>query len=468
MKTARLITFLLLLYCLPVAAQVNRPLYDEVKDSVVAKFNRNNYPDIYSLLDTSFSKNISETQLVRFLKGIQNSGKILGSAFQSEEKGVASYLLNFELRDMVMHLQVKPDKKITTLGFLNVPPVLLDRVPKVLTDNPLKSALDKAVDSIALDYFRNAKANSLSIGILQNGKPYIYNYGETDMGNGKLPSAQTGYEIGSITKTFTATILGQAVSDNKVSLRDDIRKYLPGNYPNLSFNGVPITLENLANHTSGLPELPADIGDLVDYDPVNPELHYDSARFYTALSKMTIDTIPGHKFRYSNWGMSVLGHILEKVYGKPIAVLIRQYITSPLHMNNTWYVSEKPYPNIAVPHSENDRILPITDEHYFSPAGGLCTTVNDLLIYMNAQITENRAAIKLTHQPTVNDMGLGWGVRKSGTSREFQHNGSTQGSTAHISIFTELNSGCVVLSNNKVQLGKTIVAIQKILKQKAS
>ncbi|WP_276373975.1 serine hydrolase [Chryseolinea sp. H1M3-3] len=438
--------------------------YSEIKDTIIARFNRNDFKGIYQLFDTSFSNKISETKLVNFLKGNQNSGKIIQSSFLAEKNGKYSYLLEFELRDMIMNLSLTGDNKISSFGLLNSPEDILASPPVVKSNNPKKSSLDMAIDSAALEYFRYSKANSLTIGIIKNGKKYIYTYGETEKGNGELPTSNTLYEIGSITKTFTSTVLAQAVLDKKVFLTDDIRKYLPGNFPNLNYNGKPITLLDLANHTSGLPSLPADIGDKANYDALNPESHYDSTMVYDALRRVSIDTIPGHKFLYSNWGISLLGHILEKVYRQPLSSLIRTYVTTPFAMKSTLNTTSETGQNVAVPHSENGKRIPLANEGYFSPAGGLCSTINDMLCYLNAQLNEKEASIKLTHGHTANNMGLGWGVRKNGLVTELQHNGATQGSTAHISAFLELNSGCVILVNNKVNMGKLIIRIQRIVK----
>lgn len=294
---------------LPVFAQgqINRNAYEALKDTIVSKFNHGDYKAIYQLFDTSFSNKISQPKLVNFLKGNQNSGKIVASSFLAEDKGKVSYLLEFELRDMIMDLQLTYDNKISSFGLKSAPLVFFSEPPVVKSNNSLKSALDKAVDSAAVEYFRYSKANSLVIGIIKAGKKHIYFYGETEKGNSKLPTSGTLYEIGSITKTFTATLLAQAVLDKKVSLTDDIRKYLHGNYNNLSYNSIPITLRDLANHTSRLPAMPEDIGEQSDYNPVSPEAHYDSTLFYNALKKVTLDTIPGYKFLYSKLGNVVAG-----------------------------------------------------------------------------------------------------------------------------------------------------------------
>lgn len=448
--------------------QMSRSAYDEVKNTIVTKFNKNDFKGIYQLFDPPFKNKISEQQLVNFLKANQNSGQIVNSSFQSEVNGVVSYFLELELRDIIMNLKVTPEGEISSFGFMNSPPVFLTTIPLVKTNNPRKSVLDKALDSAALEYFRYSKANSLTIGIIKNGKKYIYTYGEIEKNNGKLPSSQTLYEIGSITKTFTATILAQAVLDKKVSLMDDIRKYLPGDYPNLSNNGTPITLQHLANHTSGLPSLPEDIGDRPNYNALNPESHYNAKMFYDALRKVSLDTPPGSKFLYSNWGIALLGHILEKVYGQSYESLVNKYVTAPLGMKKTRYIINEVGLEVAVPHSENGRRVPLANEGYFSPAGGLSSTIEDMLRYLDAQLKETEPSIKLTHEPTANNTGLGWGVRKRDSFRDLQHNGNTQGSTAHISAFPEINSGCVILVNNKVDIGKLIINIQGMLKKVSS
>lgn len=456
--------FIILTVVVNAEAQVNRPSYDEIKDTIIARFNRNDYKEIYKLFDTSFSNKISEIKLVNFLKGNQNSGKIIQSSFLSETNERYSYLLEFELRDMILNLQLTEDNKISSFGLMNSPADILASPPVVKSNNPKKSSLDMAIDSAALDYFRYSKANSLTIGIIKNGRKYIYTYGETEKGNGELPTSKTLYEIGSITKTFTSTVLAQAVLDEKVFLTDDIRKYLPGDFPNLNYKGKPITLMDLANHTSRLPTLPVDIGDKANYDALNPESHYDSTMFYDALRKIAIDTTPGYKFQYSNWGISLLGHILENVYKQPLSSLIKKYVTTPLNMKSTLYMTSENGQEVAVPHSENGKRIPLAKEDYFSPAGGLYSTINDMLHYLNAQLKETKTSIKLTHGHTANNMGLGWGVRKNGFVTELQHNGATQGSTANISAFPEINSGCVILVNNKVNMGKLIIRVQRIVK----
>lgn len=450
-------------------AQANDSIAGAVKDSIVVRFNRNDFKSIYQLADTGFKKNISPELLVNFLKGNRSGGRIVRSSLQSVDNNnnKRNYLLELETRNMIMVLQVTSHGKFSSFGLKNESVPQLDQPKNVKTDNPLKTKLDKAIDSAAKEYFRYVSATGLSIGIIKDGKPYAYHYGEKIQEGNQLPTSETLYHIASITKTFTATLLAQGVIDGKLKLTDDIRTYLPDSFPNLQYNGIAITLQDMANHTSRLPSLPPDIGEQDNYDPLNPAKNYSSSMFYNALKKLKLDTLPGYKFEYSNWGIALLGHILERIYEQPYESLLKKYITGPLGMKSTVYkLPIKKQSDIATPYSEFGKQVPFEDLGVLGPAGGIYSNLRDMIIYLSHQINEKRPAIKLTHQPTANAMGLGWGAKFRDYYHDIQHNGSALGFASHISAFPELDSGCVILANNKMQLGKLIITIQNILKAK--
>ena len=138
---------------------------------------------------------------------------------------------------------------------------------EVPTDNKLRTALDSLVDQALLTFFKNTSRVGISIGIIENGKASIYNYGSTQKGKPQLPTGNTVYELASITKTFGSNLLAKAVVDKKMNLNDDIRKYLKEDYPNLNYNGTPIALLNLVNLTSGLPNCMPDKDIFAKADP---------------------------------------------------------------------------------------------------------------------------------------------------------------------------------------------------------
>lgn len=120
----------------------------------------------------------------------------------------------------------------------------------------------------------------------------------------------TLFDIGSITKTFTTLLLADMVKQEIVNLTDPIEKYLPASVKVPEFKGHKITLEYLATHTSGLPDLPSNIW-------VNNKVggvinsNYTANQMYTALSNFTLTREPGSKFQHSDFGLGVLGHILS-------------------------------------------------------------------------------------------------------------------------------------------------------------
>lgn len=107
-------------------------------------------------------------------------------------------------------------------------------------------SLKDEADQLGQSYINGKHGVGLCIGVLQDGKTCFYGYGETAKGDGKVPDAATLFEIGSITKTFTSTLLGMAVVTGKVKLDDPVNKYLPDSIPLLQYEGRVMMLKDLA------------------------------------------------------------------------------------------------------------------------------------------------------------------------------------------------------------------------------
>src|SRR5690606_19208049 len=133
----------------------------------------------------------------------------------------------------------------------------------------------------------------------------------------KVDNREKVFEIGSITKVFTSTLLANFVLEDKVKLEDDI-----GDYINVPIKeDTKITFISLANHTSGLPRLPPNL--FVLGSPDNPYKNYDNAKLEAYLSEqLSLSGNAGVKSEYSNLGVGLLGYTLEKVSGKNYQVLL--------------------------------------------------------------------------------------------------------------------------------------------------
>jgi CubicO group peptidase (beta-lactamase class C family) len=454
---------------------VDSVIHNEVKDSIIARFNRSDFKSIYQFADTT-SFNTSEQKLTRFLTSYKrNFGQIINSKFVADSvcdgcnsKRATYYLVEFQLQSFLMILEVNRQKKFTSFGLLNYTYPERTAVATIKTNNALITSFDRSIDSAAREYFLNPNVEGLSIGVIKNGKRFTYHYGEKIKGKGRLPTNNTLYELGSIGKTFTSTILANAVLEKRVNLKDDVRKYLPESYPNLEYDGQVITLQDLSNHTSGIPSIPDDFFTNAYFDPLIPWKNYSIAMFRAFLHRVTLDTIPGYKERYSNSGVALLGYILENIYHSSFDSLLKNFIFRPFGMKHTTTTLDKTgKKNLASKYSANGKLVPYWSSSPYTPAGdGIVTCLNDMLNYVEAQISEADPAIKLTHQLTVNNMGLGWGIGNIGTKyKKYEHSGGTNGFSTNVRIFPEIKAGMVILANNDVNLATLIRRISSLVVQ---
>ncbi|WP_183562304.1 serine hydrolase domain-containing protein [Mucilaginibacter sp. SP1R1] len=289
------------------------------------------------------------------------------------------------------------------------------------SDNRLKTRLDSAVDQGARHYMDTPNTVGLSIGIYKNGKTYTYNYGEVKKGSRQLPTAYSFYNLGSVAKTFVTTMLAEAVVEKRVSLHDDIRKYLPGSYPNLAFRGQPIRLIHLANHTSGLPGtahiFKSGVKDSLRKLSLPEQLNfynvYKADSLLKDLHSLKPDTIPGTKFRYNGNGMMVLTLLLERIYHEPYEQVVTHYLKTHLDMTDTRTQIPLHSNRLAQGYDKNNQPQPYLNlvDYYNGPS--MNSTISDMLKYLKANLSERDPAIKLTHQvtwknPDGTGVGLGW------------------------------------------------------------
>src|ERR1700722_3616 len=316
------------------------------------------------------------------------------------------------------------------------------------------------VSRSAESFFKSAPtAVGLSIGVLKDGKTYTYNYGSIEKGKKNLPSAVTLYQIASITKTFTGTLLAQAVTEKKLKFDDDVRKYLDGSYPNLEFQGHFIQLGHLVNHNSGLPFNLPDIPEnrppfTAPVPTATREMlnHYSRNDFLADLHKVELKTVPGEKFSYSNTAAVLLSIVLERVYAMPYEEIVKRKIAIPLGMvDTTISVNESQKRRLAKGYDEKGAIAPEVADIMLG-AGGLKSTVADLLKYADWEIAEEDPAVKLLHEPrfilTSNfAVGLNWQMIHSGSYRRIWQEGNLPGFVSMCMTFPELHMAVVFLAN---------------------
>lgn len=324
-----------------------------------------------------------------------------------------------------------------------------------------KTKSDSLVVNLGENFMKDKQAVGLSIGVYNNGVVSFYNFGTTEKGKSIQPTQNTVYEIGSVTKAFVSLILANAVLEKKVNLNDDIRKYLDGSYPNLEYSKKPITLEQLANTTSGIPNwLPATPEEITNAPEDSSAFlrnriygAYTRKDFYTALHNVELDTIPGFKTRHSNAAAQLLTYILERVYAAPIEHLVKKYVLEPNKMNNTQFLASKSNSrSLAVGYDGKGNKMPYFTTEYMKGVGGLNSTTADLIKFIRLQLDKKDKAIALTQKTSFNagyySIGLSWLTYKHGNGKhQVWTDGGTYGFVSYIVFYPEINSGVVVLSN---------------------
>jgi CubicO group peptidase (beta-lactamase class C family) len=325
---------------------------------------------------------------------------------------------------------------------------------KAATDNPLHSKLDNVVNKWLSGYIQTKGNVGLSAAVYYKGHNHYYNYGETANGNHKLPNLHTLYEIGSITKTFTATLLAKAVTDGLVTLNTPITQFLPDSVLNPALKLM--TLKQLSNHTSGLPRMPTNI-DATVTDLAQPYENYDEAHLFSFLKNFKSARGAGISYEYSNLAAGLLGVILEKIYHKPYEELVKQYITQPLLLNETTItLSPTDLKHLAQGYDLSNNPAPVWKQNSTKAAGAIKSSAFDMLQYgkKQFQLLNNplAKALQLTHQTTFDDgtnkVGLGWHYLYDDKDPVLQHTGGTGGYRTAICINLKRDMVLVVLTNN--------------------
>lgn len=434
---------------------------------LIKKYITEKRPDqLYGMGSKSYKASISQESLTDFIeKNAYILGKIKGSSFLSTKKDESKYKLEFEAGNIELSFSLDQSNKLNKLSFSPFIPVVTKKSALVPSSNSLKSKLDMEVDTLARNYIQNSNTVGLSIGILKDGKTYTYGYGTTQKNNGMVPDANTIFEIGSISKTFTAQLLAHYVNAGKISLTDPITKYLPDSVaanPELQ----QIKIVNLSNHTAGLVRLP---GNLLskNLEAENPYKNYTKELLFSYLKSCRLASVPGEVYSYSNMGSGLLGVILERIGGKSYEELVKEIITDPLKMNSTFqHLNPESAKRFTKVYNNEAKEVKAWDFDALVGAGGLRSTVNDMLIYAENNIesknTELAKAFELTHQVTFSKepmVGLGWHMVKPGADTYYWHSGGTAGSRSFIIININKKTAVVVLSNSEIETDSAGVGI---------
>ena len=300
------------------------------------------------------------------------------------------------------------------------------------------------------------------VGIVDEHGSRVYSAGKLDNGTDRAVDGDTVFEIGSVTKTFTALLLLDMAQRGEVKLDDPVAKYLPEAVKVPAHGGKEITLFNLAAQDSGLPFDPdnyagADWGERFS--------SYTVPKMYEFLASYQLGQDPGEKYQYSNIGMGLLGHVMARRAEKDFGSLVLERICKPLRMESTGItLTPEMKARLAMGHDEAGK----PEDHYEMPAiaaaGAMRSTANDLLRFAAAQVglissplsrlMEQSHAILHDHAKVRDQFegrtALPWfdeGVWNPPGSDLLGHAGGRCGSNSFVGFDLKQRVGVVVLTN---------------------
>jgi len=327
------------------------------------------------------------------------------------------------------------------------------------------SAPFDAIDAYIEQQMRRLHIPGASLAIVEGDKiVHQCGFGRARPG-GEVPTSQTPFFIGSLTKSVTATAVMQLVEAGKVELDAPVQRYLPWFRVADPQASARMTVRHLLNQTSGLPSLPG-FAALADLDD-RPDA---TERQVRALSKLKITHPVGSVVQYCNLNYMILGLIVEVASGEPYAGYIQNHIFEPLRMGHSytskavakqdglamghrhWFGYPFPAPNLRVPRGA-------------LPAGQLISCAEDMAHYLIAHLNGGHfgdaqilsgAGIDELHRGTVDWIefgtsrgrsGMGWFNIDVGPTRTLSHAGNVPDFSAFMALVPEYKTGVVILFN---------------------
>jgi len=290
----------------------------------------------------------------------------------------------------------------------------------------------------------------LSVLVARDGKVlFQQSIGFADFDKRIRATPATKFRIGSVTKQFTAAAILKLIEDGELQLEDTLDRFLP-DFP----RGDEVTIHHLLSHTSGIPS------------------YTDAPEFMRTVTEPTTeeDLIasfagqdflfePGSEFRYNNSGYFLLGHLVRKITGQPLAEYWQEHFFTPLGMNDTSvHDPAAGLTNEAKGYSFQDgKATPALDWNMTRAggAGAIVSTVQDLFrwneaVFGGKVIGEDSLTRALTVSEQSQDSmryGYGWTINEDRGLREVSHNGGLQGFLSHLAWYPDQRLTIAVLHN---------------------
>ncbi len=361
---------------------------------------------------------------------------------------------------------------------------------KVLAPEPVYNFTK--LDSTITSLYNNSEIPGFSLVVVNNEKIIFQkSLGYADISTQKSFTNNTLQNIGSVSKTFIALAVMKAVDLRKVKLDENINTYLPFKIVHPLFPDSAITLRNLSNHTAGIndgdiyfksyivdnpsqnhPLLPAEVQEYFSFMKLNKDID-DSEFLKNILVKKEIwysednftKDAPGEKFEYSNIGATLAAFVIESAMGITYEDFTKQYIISPLQMNQTgWESSQINSANFVTRYFSKELIVP--DYHLITKAdGGLLTSTTDFGKYLieilngvngNGTLLTKNSYKEMFTKKVIGERSFGifWSIEDNGN---LTHDGSDPGIAANCIIKKDKNIAYFLMTNISSEISQVHV-----------
>ncbi|WP_329571400.1 serine hydrolase domain-containing protein [Kitasatospora sp. NBC_01266] len=338
--------------------------------------------------------------------------------------------------------------------------------------------------------------SAVALAVVRDGVTALSGHGRVDGRRGDPITPDTAFELGSVSKTFTALLLAERVARGELDYDLPIDTLLaPGPRPQL-LRGGAITLLHLATHTSGLPRLPPGLSRTAFARLTNPYEEFTRAKLLQALARTRIRTSPGSRVRYSNYGVGLLGHLVAGAdqppwdVGTAYADLLAERVGRPLGLNST---ACGPNPVAQAVGHWHGRPVPPWRMPALPGAGAVRSTARDLARYLGAHLAAaadqaapgadqavraddpdglaralgevQRPRLVHSRAPGADELCLVWNLRRLDGCQLLFHGGATRGFTTFIGFCPQARAGVAALTNTGPTLdGRFGQAAYQVLK----
>jgi len=335
-------------------------------------------------------------------------------------------------------------------------------------DTALDPAIAARLNQITEAPIRHGRVMGLIVGVRVGNREQIFSHGAVIRGGGP-PTPATIFEIGSVTKTFTATLLALFAHRGLVNLDDPLQTYVPGWVVVPTFDRQPITLLDLATHTADLPLDP----------PLGDVRNLSTDQMYRYLVSIELDRPPGSRYSYSNLGFALLAHALMAAVGSSYEPMVESYICGPLAMVDTRINLTTPdivrraqgYGFDGQPARFDMRTWPA-----FNGAGALNSTMADMMKFLAFNMGAAKSPLdvilpilrkpRLTAGAPGREIALAWELipLAPGDARTIiKKDGTTDGFSAYVGYVPDTSTGVVILANQRFPVDRLGVRILRAL-----